>query len=76
MANLQAVNIFMRAKTPEILVSLQLANNEANAIQYSYKTPVWTGKDWIVWFFADLKSWNDPTKLTEEARKLASELSK
>ena len=71
MANLQTVNIFFRAKTPEEIVRLQLINNQINSAQFSYQTPVWTGKDWVCWFFADTKSWNDPRKVKEEALKFA-----
>lgn len=76
MANLQAINIFLRAKRPEDLASLQLANNEINGIQYAYQTPVWTGKDWVIWFFADIKSWHDPDNIDEDAKKLAREINK
>lgn len=63
------VNIFLRAKTPEELVELQLLNNQANNIMFAYQTPVWTGKDWVVWFFADVPTWVDPKSWTPEVIK-------
>jgi hypothetical protein len=76
MANLENVNIFLRAQTPLELVALQAANNAINGMQYAYQTPVWTGKDWVIWFFADIKEWNDPASATKEAIKLAREINK
>lgn len=65
MAVLTNVNIFLSAKDKLELVSLQVVNNQINGIMYGYQTPVWTGKEWVVWFFADINEWNDPGKLEE-----------
>ena len=71
MAQLNNVNIFLRAKTPEDLVKIQVANNIVNGIQYKYQTPMKDGAMWVVWFFADITEWKDPSKATKEALEFA-----
>jgi hypothetical protein len=74
MAQLNNVNIFLKGKTPEDLVKLQLANNAINGIQYKYQTPMKDGSSWVVWFFADVTEWKDPTKATKQALEFAKGL--
>ena len=66
MAQLTNVNIFLRGKTAEDLVKLQLANNALNGIQYKYQTPMKDGASWVVWFFADIREWKDPSKASKD----------
>jgi hypothetical protein len=61
--NLTNVNIFLRANSPEELIELQLINNALNGVHYNYQTPIYDGTSYIVWFFADVKKWQDPTGL-------------
>ena len=64
MINLTNVNIFLSADTAEGLVELQLLNNALNGVHYNYQTPTYDGEKWLVWFFADVKKWQDPTGLS------------
>lgn len=64
MVNLTNVNIFLQSDTAEGLIELQLINNALNGIHYNYQTPVYDGSKWFVWFFADVKKWQDPTGLS------------
>lgn len=64
--NLTNVNIFLKSNTPEGLIELQLINNALNGVHYNYQTPTYDGEAWLVWFFADVKKWQDPTGLTAE----------
>lgn len=61
------VNIFLRAQTPEDLVELQIMNNMLNGVHYNYQTPMYDGSEWYVWFFADVKRWNDPRDIDDES---------
>ena len=65
------VNIFLKANSPEELVRIQLANNALNGMQYKYQTPMKDGKSWVVWFFADVTEWKDPSNATKEAIEFA-----
>jgi len=69
MTNLNAVNVFLKSKTPEGLIALQVLNNILNNVQHTYTIPVWDGKQWFVWFFADVTTWQDPSLLKEEEKK-------
>jgi hypothetical protein len=60
------VNIFLRSDTPEGLIELQLINNALNGVHYNYQTPTKDGDGWLVWFFADVNRWQDPTGLTAD----------
>lgn len=60
------VNIFLRAKTAEDLVELQIINNMLNGVHYNYQTPMYDGTNWYCWFFADVKNWTDPNDIDEE----------
>lgn len=61
--------IFLKSKKPEGLIRLQLINNKLNGIQYAYTTPVFDGKDWLIWFFADVSEWKSPNKVTKDGLK-------
>ena len=74
MAQNTNVNIFLRANTPEELVAIQLANNAINGMQYKYQTPMKDGSKWIIWFFADIEEWKDPSKATPEAIEFSKRL--
>jgi len=76
MANLESVNIFLSAKTPEEIVGLQILNNAINGIEYHYQTPMKDGDKWIIWFFADVKDWIDPSKTNEETKRFVEGLNK
>lgn len=58
--------MFLRADTPEELVQAQLVNNAINGKHYNYQTPVFDGDEWFVWFFADLRQWQNPEALDDE----------
>ena len=60
------VNLFLSADSPEGLIELQLINNILNGVHYNYQTPVHDGSDWYVWFFADIKRWQDPRDIPQE----------
>ena len=38
---------------------------------FTYQTPVWTGDKWVVWFFADIREWQDPRLFDDDAIKMA-----
>lgn len=60
------VNICLKSKTAEGLIELQLINNALNGVHYNYQTPVYDGKVWFIWFFADVKNWNDPREIDDK----------
>ena len=64
--NLTNVNIFLESKTAEGLIELQIINNALNGTHFNYQTPVFDGEVWRVWFFVDVKKWQDPHGLTPE----------
>ncbi len=64
--NLTNVNIFLQSETPEGLIELQLINNALNNTHYNYQTPTYDGSFWRVWFFADVRGWQDPTGMSAE----------
>ena len=67
MADLNTIQTFISAKNPTELQKKMLINNHAHGIQYSYQTPVYNGKEWFVWFFADMTTWKNPDSLDEKA---------
>ena len=69
--DITTINIALEAKSVKEIMQMQLLNNTVNNCRYNYQTPVWTGKSWVVWFFADLNQWNDPRELKGDALKLA-----
>lgn len=64
-ANLELIPIFLEAGTKLDLVRLEYLNNQINATKYNYMSPLIEGKKWVVWFYADIKDWNDPNDLSE-----------
>lgn len=68
---LTRVNIFLEAKNELELVQLQVLNNQVNNTMFTYQTPIWTGKKWVIWFFANIEEWNDPRELEGDALKMA-----
>ncbi len=68
MTNEQTVMVFLKAKTEKELVKKQLINNIVNQMKFNYVNPVYDGKSWVIWFFANLKEWKDPE--TVDAKKL------
>ncbi len=65
MALEQTVNIYLKAKSEKGLIRKQLINNAVNHVKYNYTTPVWTGKNWVIWFFADIEEWKDPEQIKD-----------
>ena len=66
-ANLELIQIYLEGNTKDDIIRLQYLNNQVNAIKYNYVPPIEqkNGK-WVVWFYADIKDWTDPTELNEE----------
>lgn len=69
MANLNAINVFLKSKTPKGLIEIQLLNNHLNNMQFTYTIPTHDGKDWYVWFFADVTEWENPKGLPEKHKR-------
>ena len=65
-ASVTNINVALKAKTVEKLIELQVINNAVNNIHYNYQTPVWTGEEWVIWFFVDIKKWNNPMTMDQE----------
>ena len=65
------VLIFLKAKTKEELVELQVLNNHINHMHFNYVAPIWDGKEFSIWFFADITEWIDPKSITGDALKIA-----
>ena len=66
-ANLELIPIKLQAKTEDELIVLMYLNNQINSIKYNYMSPYEKNNGTqIVWFYADIKEWNDPNDLTKE----------
>jgi len=52
--NITRVKVFLKASSENELIQKQLKNNLINNMMYSYDTPQKIGKEFIVWFFADV----------------------
>jgi len=65
-ANLEHVPIFLEANDKTALVRLMILNNNMNGAKYNYMSPFKDGSSWIVWFYADVKKWKDPSNLSED----------
>jgi len=52
--NLTRVKVFLKAKSEIDLIDMQLKTNIFNDMMYDYGTPQKQGKEFIVWFFADV----------------------
>jgi len=46
----------MEASSKENLVKLQWLTNKLNGKAYNYQTPTKEGKNYVVWFFADVEN--------------------
>lgn len=71
-ANPSEVLVFLKAKTAEELVKLQLENNHNDGRQYIYSNPQFVKGDWYVWFYKDFsdaikKAKIDKLKAEEES---------
>lgn len=66
-SNLELIPIYLDAKDRDELIRLEYLNNQINGQKYNYNAPVQI-KDgsYEVWFFADIKEWKDPSKLTKD----------
>ena len=65
-ANLELIPIYLESPSKDELIRLMFLNNQINAAKFNYMSPLKDGKNWIVWFFADIKDWNDPNDLDED----------
>lgn len=65
-ANLSLVPIYLEHESKDELVRLTFLNNQINQIKFNYMSPLKDGKKWIVWFYADIKDWKDPRKLSKD----------
>jgi hypothetical protein len=43
----------LKAKSPEQLTAMMLANNISSGMNYAYKFIQHDGKDWVAWYMAD-----------------------
>ena len=60
--NSTTVLIHLRSKSAKKLELLQVMNNELNHVTaYNYLNPQFADGFFYVWFYADMKTWNDPT---------------
>lgn len=50
------IPVCLKAKTPEELTRKMLATNALNSKMYNYQTPAKVGKEWVVWYYADVFS--------------------
>jgi len=55
--NIFKVKIFLKAKSAEELIELQVRNNLANNMMYTYGDPIPVEGGYIVWFLADINKW-------------------
>ena len=69
-ANLELIPIYLDSATKDGLIRLMYLNNQINSAKYNYMSPLLDGKNWVVWFFADIKDWNDPREVSEEEEKM------
>jgi len=66
-ANLELIQIYLEGKTKDDIVRIQYLNNQINATKFNYTPPEQQKNGvWVVWFFADIKEWQDPRELNEE----------
>ena len=66
-SNLELIPIYLDAKDRDSLIKLMFLNNQINQQKYNYNSPqqVRNGS-YEVWFFADIKEWEDPRELSED----------
>lgn len=66
-ANLELIPIYLDERSKDDLIRLMYLNNQTNQIKYNYMSaPVKEGSRWVVWFYADIKTWQDPRELDEK----------
>lgn len=65
-ANLELIPIYLDSESKDELIRLMYLNNQINSSKYNYMSPLLENKKWVVWFFADIKDWNDPREVTKE----------
>jgi hypothetical protein len=54
--NADRVPVYLKAKSKENLIKMMHAVQMINSKNYNFQTPMKEGSEWVVWFFADLKS--------------------
>jgi len=69
-ANLELIPIYLDSESKDGLVRLMYLNNQINSAKFNYMSPVKDGKGWCVWFYADIKDWNDPRELSPEEQEM------
>lgn len=48
------IPVYLEASSKRELIEKMLKNNMLNGKVYNYQTPVKEGRNWVVWFFADV----------------------
>ncbi|NQX99772.1 MAG: hypothetical protein HRT70_01315 [Flavobacteriaceae bacterium] len=74
--NLELVPIYLESDSKDELVRLMVINNQLNGQKFNYMSPMLENNMWVVWFFADIKEWQDPNELSEEEIVAVGALSK
>jgi len=54
--NAGIIQLFLRAKTADELVMLQIQNNMTDRIQYAYQIVLGPDKHWYAWYEKDLRA--------------------
>ncbi len=57
---LSNIPIFLEASDKKTLIGLMWANNAINGRGYNYMPPLKEGKQWVVWFYADITNYIKP----------------
>jgi hypothetical protein len=65
-ANLDLIPISLKADNEAELSRLMFLNNHINATKFNYMSPLFAQKKWVVWFYADIKDWDNPNDLTAD----------
>ena len=50
---LTTIKVFIKDKDPENLILKQIEMNTLNTVRFQFGDPVWNGKEWYSWFYAD-----------------------
>ena len=70
-SNLELIQVYLDGKTRDDIIRLQYFNNQINQTKYNYTAPVQLKNGtYEVWFYADIKEWQDPRDLTDEEKEL------
>lgn len=69
-ANLDLIQIHLSGEDESAIERIQWLNNKINQTKYNYTAPT-QKKDgsWVVWFYADIREWQDPKDLGPEDEK-------